>query len=255
MSILERFSLRGKVAVVTGGNRGIGKAIALGFAEAGAAVAIVARDATKSQEALAQLLATGAKVVAVKADVSERGDLEAMLAAVTDQLGPVDVLVNNAGIGFHADALTLKDSEWSRLFDANLHSVWMASQIVGGQMASRQAGSIINIGSISGFIVNRPQWHSPYGISKAAVHHLTKSLAAEWATKGVRVNAIAPGYVKTEIANTEYEDYRRYWRDEVPMQRYATPEEIAPTALLLASDAGSFITGSVFVVDGGYTLW
>ncbi len=122
-------------------------------------------------------------------------------------------------------------------------------------MTARRTGSIINIGSISGFIINRPQWHSPYGITKAAVHHLTKSLAAEWASKGVRVNAIAPGYVKTEIASTEYEDYRHYWRDEAPMQRYASAEEIAPTALLLASDAGSFITGSVFVIDGGYTLW
>ncbi len=255
MSILDRFSLRGKVAIVTGGNRGIGKAIAVGFAEAGAAVAVIARDEDKNKKTLAELRGLGAQAIAVKANVAHRDDLEAMLATVTNQLGPVDVLVNNAGIGFHADALTLDDSEWRRLFDTNLDAVWMASQIVGRQMVARQTGSIINTGSISGFIINRPQWHSPYGISKAAVHHLTKSLAAEWARMGVRVNAIAPGYVKTEIASTEYEDYRHYWRDEVPMQRYATPDEIAPTALLLASDAGSFITGSVFVVDGGYTLW
>jgi NAD(P)-dependent dehydrogenase (short-subunit alcohol dehydrogenase family) len=255
MSILDRFSLRGKVAIVTGGNRGIGRGISVGFAEAGAAVAVVARDEDKNEKTLAELRGLGANAIAVKADVAHRDDLEAMLAAVTNQLGPVDVLVNNAGIGFHADALTLNDSEWRRLFDTNLDAVWMASQIVGRQMVARQTGSIINTGSISGFIINRPQWHSPYGISKAAVHHLTKSLAAEWASMGVRVNAIAPGYVKTEIASTEYEDYRHYWRDEVPMRRYATPDEIAPTALLLASDAGSFITGSVFVVDGGYTLW
>ena len=141
------------------------------------------------------------------------------------------------------------------LFSINLDAVWKASQVVGNQMAARGSGSIINIGSISGFIVNRPQWRSPYGISKAAVHHLTMSLAAEWASNGIRVNAIAPGYVKTEIANTEYEDYAHYWRDEVPMRRYATPEEFAPIALLLVSDASSFVTGSVFVVDGGYTLW
>ena len=141
------------------------------------------------------------------------------------------------------------------MFETNLDSVWIASQIVGGHMVAQGAGSIINIGSISGMIINRPQWHSPYGISKAAVHHLTRSLAAEWAPKGVRVNAIAPGYVKTEIASTEYEEYRHYWRDEVPMQRYGSPDEIAPAALLLASDAGSFITGAVLVVDGGYTLW
>lgn len=255
MSILNRFSLRGKVALVTGGNRGIGKAIATGFAEAGAAVAVVGRDEDKSAETVEELRAIGATAIAIKADVVERSELEAMVDTATEALGPIDVLVNNAGIGFHANALTLTDSDWRRAFDTNLDAVWMASQIVGRQMTARRTGSIINIGSISGFIINRPQWHSPYGITKAAVHHLTKSLAAEWASKGVRVNAIAPGYVKTEIASTEYEDYRHYWRDEVPMQRYATPEEIAPTALLLASDAGSFITGSVFVIDGGYTLW
>jgi NAD(P)-dependent dehydrogenase (short-subunit alcohol dehydrogenase family) len=255
MSIMDKFSLRGKVALVTGGNRGIGRAIALGFAEAGAAIAIVARDEEKSEETLAELHRQGANAIAVKTDVARRADLEAMLTTVTNRLGPVDALVNNAGIGFHADALAMSDSEWRRVFDINLDAVLMTSQIVGREMAARGTGSIVNIGSISGFIVNRPQWHSPYGVSKAAVHHLTKSLAAEWANKGVRVNAIAPGYVKTEIASTEYEDYRHYWKDEVPMQRYATPDEIAPTALLLASDAGSFITGSIFVVDGGYTLW
>ena len=106
-----------------------------------------------------------------------------------------------------------------------------------------------------GLIINRPQWHSPYGISKAAVHHLTRSLAAEWAPYNIRVNAIAPGYVKTEIADIDLPEYRHYWVDEVPMQRYASPEEIAPTALYLASDASTFTTGSVMVVDGGYTLW
>ena len=255
MSIFDKFSLQGKVAIVTGGNRGVGRAIALGFAEAGAAVAVVARDEKKSEETLAELRDRGGKAIAVTANVAQRSDLETMLVTVTDELGPVDVLVNNAGVGFHADALTLDDSDWRRVFETNLDAVWMASQIVGRHMVARKAGSIINSGSISGLIVNRPQWHSPYGISKAAVHHLTKSLAAEWASKGVRVNAIAPGYVKTEIANTEYDDYRHYWRDEVPMQRYASPDEIAPIALLLASDAGSFITGSVFIVDGGYTLW
>jgi len=255
MSILDKFSMRGKVSVVTGGNRGIGKAIAIGLAEAGSAIAIAARDEAKSEETLAEIRKLGVPAIAVKTDVANRDDLEAMVETVTRELGPIDALVNNAGIGFHADALTLSDEEWQRLFSINLDAVWKASQVVGNQMVKRGSGSIINIGSISGLIINRPQWHSPYGISKAAVHHLTKSLAAEWAKAGVRVNAIAPGYVKTEIASTEYEDYAHYWRDEVPMQRYATPDEIAPMALLLASDASTFVTGSVFVVDGGYTLW
>ncbi|HEV7283795.1 MAG TPA: glucose 1-dehydrogenase [Kaistia sp.] len=255
MSILDKFSMRGKVSVVTGGNRGIGKAIAVGLAEAGSSIVIAARDEAKSEETLAELKKLGVPAIAVKTDVANRDDLEAMVETVAKELGPIDVLVNTAGIGFHANALTLSDDEWQRLFSINLDAVWKASQVVGNQMVKRGSGSIINIGSISGLIINRPQWHSPYGISKAAVHHLTKSLAAEWAQSGVRVNAIAPGYVKTEIASTEYEDYAHYWRDEVPMQRYATPEEIAPIALLLASEASSFVTGSVFVVDGGYTLW
>jgi NAD(P)-dependent dehydrogenase (short-subunit alcohol dehydrogenase family) len=178
-----------------------------------------------------------------------------MVSEVTRQLGPIDVLVNNAGIGFHADALTLSDQDWQRLFATNLDGVWKASQVVGAGMVQRGHGSIINIGSISGLIINRPQWHAPYGISKAAVHHLTRSLAAEWAQSGVRVNAIAPGYVQTEIADIDLPEYRHYWVDEVPMQRYAQPEEIAPTAVYLASEASSFVTGSLIVVDGGYTLW
>ncbi|MCY4482591.1 MAG: glucose 1-dehydrogenase [Spirochaetaceae bacterium] len=255
MSILDRFSLKGKVAVVTGGNRGIGRAIAGGFAEAGATVVIAARNEKKSAEAAKEIEAAGGRAVAVTSDVSDRAQIERMIDTVTSDVGPIDVLVNNAGIGFHADALALEDSEWNRLFGINLEGVWMTSQIVGREMTRRMSGSIINIGSISGLIINRPQWHSPYGISKAAVHHLTRSLAAEWSRYGVRVNAIAPGYVKTEIASTEYNEYRRYWKDEVPMQRYGSPDEIAPAALYLASDASSFMTGEVMVIDGGYTLY
>ena len=255
MSILDKFSLKGKVAVVTGGNRGIGRAIAGGFAEAGATVVIAARNEKKSAEAATEIEASGGRAIAVTSDVSDRAQIERMIDTVTSDVGPIDVLVNNAGIGFHADALTLEDSEWNRLFGINLEGVWMTSQIVGRGMTQRRSGSIINIGSISGLIINRPQWHSPYGISKAAVHHLTRSLAAEWSKYGVRVNAIAPGYVKTEIASTEYEEYRRYWKDEVPMQRYGSPDEIAPAALYLASDASSFMTGEVMVIDGGYTLY
>jgi NAD(P)-dependent dehydrogenase (short-subunit alcohol dehydrogenase family) len=255
MTVLDRFSLKGKVAIVTGGNRGIGRAIARGFAEAGATVVIAARDATRNTETVAELKNLGANAVAVSTDISKRDDIQRMYDTVVADVGPIDVLVNNAGIGFHADALKLEDSEWKRLFDTNLEGMWMTSQIVGRGMTARRCGSIINIGSISGLIINRPQWHLPYGVAKAAVHHLTRSLAAEWARFNVRVNAIAPGYVKTEIASTEYEDYRHYWKDEVPMQRYGSTDEIAPAALYLASEASSFVTGEVMVVDGGYTLF
>jgi NAD(P)-dependent dehydrogenase (short-subunit alcohol dehydrogenase family) len=255
VSILDRFSLKNKVSIVTGGNRGIGRAIAQGLAEAGSAIAVVGRDGDKSAIAVEELKRLGVDAIAVEADMASRDDIEAMADTVLKHFGQIDVLINNAGIGFHANALTLGDEEWQRLFGINLEGVWKACQIVGRHMVERKRGSIVNIGSISGEIINRPQWHSPYGISKAAVHHLTRSLAAEWATSNVRVNAIAPGYVKTEIASTEYDDYRHYWKDEVPMQRYGTPDEIAPVALLLASDASSFVTGSVYLVDGGYTLW
>lgn len=255
MTILDRFSLTDRVAVVTGGSRGIGRAIARGFAEAGAIVVIAARDEAKSSEAVSAIAEAGGIAYAVPTDVTSRESLQSLHDQVIDRHGHVDVLVNNAGIGFHANALELDDHEWQRLFTTNLDAVWKASQIFGRSMVAQGGGSMVNIGSMSGLIVNRPQWHSPYAISKAAVHHLTRSLAAEWATARVRVNAIAPGYVRTEIASTEYEEYAHYWRDEVPMQRYGSPDEIAPLALYLASDASSFMTGSVVVIDGGYTLW
>jgi len=255
MSVLDLFRLDGRVAIVTGGNRGIGRAIAHALAEAGATVVVAARDEARNAEAVADLEATGAQALAVRTDVTSRADLEALRDTVLERYGRIDVLVNNAGMGAHAEALTMSDDDWSSVMRTNLDAVFRASQIIGGAMAQAGSGSIVNIGSMSGLIVNRPQWHSPYAVSKAAVHHLTHSLAAEWAPKGIRVNAIAPGYVKTEIADIDLPEYRHYWVDEVPMQRYAQPEEIAPAALYLASDASTFTTGSVMVVDGGYTLW
>jgi len=149
----------------------------------------------------------------------------------------------------------MSDDEWSRVLRTNLDAVFVTSQVIGQAMAAAGRGSIVNIGSMSGKIVNRPQWHSPYAVSKAGVHHLTKSLAAEWAPKGIRVNALAPGYVKTEIADIDLPEYKQYWVDEAPLRRYAQVEEVAPAALYLASDASTFTTGAILVVDGGYTLW
>ena len=151
--------------------------------------------------------------------------------------------------------MKLNDEDWQRLFSVNLDAVWKASQVVGKQMAARGTGSIINIGSISGLIVNRPQWHYALWHFEGGCTSSNQVFSGGVGKQRHPRNAIAPGYVKTEIASTEYEDYAHYWRDEVPEQRYATPEEIAPIALLLASDASTFVTGSVFVVDGGYTLW
>jgi NAD(P)-dependent dehydrogenase (short-subunit alcohol dehydrogenase family) len=233
MSVLDTFRLDGKVAVVTGGGSGIGAAVATALAEAGAEVVI----ASRSQ--------------GVITDVTDIDSVRAMVAEV----GPIDVLVNNAGVCFHRPALEVPEAEWREVWDVNVDGVWNCSRVVGEQMIARGAGAIVNIGSISAQIVNRPQWQPAYNASKAAVHQLTKSLAAEWARHGVRVNALAPGYVKTEMAPVDDPRFKPLWIDDPPMGRYALPEEMGPSVVFLASEASSFMTGSVLVVDGGYTLW
>src|SRR3954447_2179337 len=249
MTVLDAFRLDNKVAVVTGGNRGIGMALARALGEAGARVAIAARDAARSEAVAGELGA-----LAGTTDITDGAGVDAMLETGTAELGPVDVLVNNSGACFHRPAFEVPEDEWRAVWDVNVDGVWNCSRVVGEQMVERGTGSIVNIGSISAQIVNRPQWQPAYNASKAAVHQLTKSLAAEWAPHNIRVNAIAPGYVKTEMAPVDEPQFRQHWIDDVPMKRYATPEEIAPSVVYLASDAASFTTGAVLVTDGGYTL-
>jgi NAD(P)-dependent dehydrogenase (short-subunit alcohol dehydrogenase family) len=250
VAVLDSFRLDGKVAVVTGGNRGLGEAFAHALGEAGARVAIAARDEDRSASVARELDA-----LAVTTDVTDTASVEAMLATVTSELGPVDVLVNNSGVCFHRPALEVPDEEWRAVWDVNVDGLWRCSRIVGGQMVGRGTGAIVNIGSISAQIVNRPQWQPAYNASKAAVHQLTKSLAAEWAPSGVRVNALAPGYIKTEMAPVDDPRFRPRWVEDAAMERYALPEELGPSVVYLASEASSFMTGSVLVVDGGYTLF
>jgi len=250
VSVLDAFRLDGRVAVVTGGNRGLGRAFAAALAGAGARVAIAARDQDRSETVAGDIGA-----LAVPADVTDEASVIAMLETVTSELGPVDVLVNNSGTCFHRPALEVPDEEWRSVWDVNVDGLWRCSRVVGTQMVGRGTGAIVNIGSISAQIVNRPQMQPAYNASKAAVHQLTKSLAAEWAPHGVRVNALAPGYVKTEMAPVDRPEFRRHWIEDAPMQRYAVPDELGPSLVYLASDASSFVTGTVLVVDGGYTLW
>jgi NAD(P)-dependent dehydrogenase (short-subunit alcohol dehydrogenase family) len=254
MSVLDAFNLSGRVAVVTGGNRGLGRAFALALGEAGASVAILARDADLTGRVVDDLRARGLIAQGFTADVTNRADVDRAADAVVGEMGGAHILVNNAGTCIHRPALEVTPEEWHEVIDVNVHGVWNCCQAFGRHMADNGGGSIVNIGSISAQIVNRPQWQPAYNASKAAVHHLTRSLAAEWAPLHIRVNALAPGYVKTEMAPVDRPEFRRHWIEDVPMGRYATPEEIAPSVVYLASDASAFMTGSVVVIDGGYTV-
>jgi NAD(P)-dependent dehydrogenase (short-subunit alcohol dehydrogenase family) len=255
MSVLETFALPGRVVVVTGGNRGLGEAFAHALGEAGARVAILARDAERSAQVVAELAGKGITAAAFQADVTDRAAVERAAAEITAAYGPVDVLVNNAGACIHRPALEVTEQEWRSVLDVNLTGVWNGCQVFGRRMVDSGGGVIVNVGSMSGQIVNRPQWQPAYNASKAAVHHLTKSLAAEWAPYGIRVNAVAPGYVRTDMTPIDRPEFARHWIEDAPQQRAAAPAEIAPAVLFLASPASAFMTGSVLVIDGGYTVF
>jgi len=256
VTVIDRFRLDGRVALVTGARKGIGKACARGLGEAGARVAISSRDPAEGEAAASELRDEGLDVIAVEGDVTRYEDVEAMAAAVEARFGPIDVLVNNAGTVVHRPALDVSEESWRSVLAVNLDGVWFCSQVVGKGMVDRGRGAIVNVGSISGIIVNRPQWQPAYNASKAAVHQLTRSLAGEWAAYGVRVNALALGYVSTDMTGEIVDpERRRWWLEDVPMQRMATTDEVAPAIVFLASEASSFMTGSVMVLDGGYTVW
>ena len=180
-----------------------------------------------------------------------------MAADVVASHGGVDILVNSAGIARSVDASQTTDADWREIIDVDLNGVFWCARAFGKHMVGRRRGSIVNLGSMSGIIVNKTQPHAAYNAAKSGVHMLTKSLACEWAPHDVRVNAIAPGYIATEMTREgrENEDWSHQWLEMTPMRRYGEPHEIASTALFLASDASSFCTGAVLSVDGGYTAW
>ena len=255
MSVLDRFSLAGRTAVVTGATRGLGRAFAHALAGAGANIVIVGRDAQAAAGVQAEVAALDVGAEVVIADVTRRPDVERILDRTVAAFGRADVLVNNAGTCIHKAAVDVTDDEWDAVMDVNLRAVWIASQVFGRHMIERGGGSIVNIGSMSGAIVNRPQWQPAYNASKAAVHHLTRSLAAEWAPANVRVNALAPGYMHTDMAPIHEPRFQRYWIEDTPQNRAGEPDELGPAIVFLASDASSFMTGSVLTIDGGYSVF
>jgi NAD(P)-dependent dehydrogenase (short-subunit alcohol dehydrogenase family) len=255
VSVRDAFDLTGRVCVVTGANRGIGRALSVALAEAGADLALLVRDPGSATPLVTELEALGGRVGVFGADITDPDAVRAAADAVVEGMGAADVLVNNAGTCIHRPALEVTPAEWRAVFDVNVDGLFWCSQAFGRHMVAAGRGSIVNVGSISAFIVNRPQWQPGYNASKAAVHQLTKSLAAEWAPAGVRVNALAPGYTKTEMAPVDEPRFRRHWIEDTPMERYAMPAELGPSVVYLASDASSFVTGSVLTVDGGYSVF
>ncbi|MGF9660843.1 glucose 1-dehydrogenase [Arthrobacter crystallopoietes] len=255
MTVLEKYTLNGRTALVTGATRGLGRAFARALAEAGADVVVHGRDTAAATEVKNEIESLGRTAHVVLGELTDRAGVDAVAAQAAELSGGVDILINNAGACIHRPALEVSDDEWSHVIDTNLTALWQMSQAVGKDMVDRGSGSIVNIGSISGMIVNRPQMQPAYNASKAAVHQLTKSLAAEWAPHGVRVNAVAPGYIKTDMSPVDEPRFRRHWIEDAPQQRYATPDEVSPAVVFLASDAASFMSGTVLVIDGGYTLF
>lgn len=245
------FDLSGKHALVTGAGRGIGLEIARTLKGAGATVTIADFLEDSGRQAATEL---GGQFVPV--DVRRSDSADAMVAAA-EELAPLDILVNNAGVAHNIAAEDASDFDWSNVLEVNLSGVFWCSRAAGRRMLSRGRGAIVNIASMSGVIANRPQPQAAYNVSKAGVIMLTQSLAAEWADRGVRVNAVSPGYIGTEMTKMgmNNEDWKKTWLEMTPMGRVGEPADIAHAVWYLASEAARFATGTNLIVDGGYTAW
>ena len=256
---LEKYALQGRTAVVTGGGQGIGFACAQALGEAGARVVVAEMVPDRVESAVAGLRGKGVDAHGATLDVTDSAAVDALAAKVDAEHGGAAILVNNAGVAkSDVRAEDTSDEHWRFHLDVNLDGTFWCCRAFGRGMLERGRGSIVNIGSMSGFIVNKPQPQSFYNASKAAVHHLTRSLAAEWGARGVRVNAVAPTYIETPLTKfgmEESPEMYRTWLEMTPMGRVGQPEEIASVVLFLASDASSLLTGSIVLADGGYTCW
>jgi NAD(P)-dependent dehydrogenase (short-subunit alcohol dehydrogenase family) len=252
----ELFRLDGRTAFVTGGSRGIGLACAEALGEAGATVALSSRSRDEGEAAAAALQGKGIRAIYLPADLSTEKAAQEAVRRAADELGGLDILVNNAGIARHCDSLALPPETWDEVIATNLTGLFWCCRAALERMVAAGRGSIVNVGSISGFISNLPQNQVAYNASKAGVHMLTKSLAGEFAQQNIRINAVAPGYIETAMTRGGLDDpeWSKIWLGMTPMRRSGTPSEVAAAVLFLASDAASYITGSVLTIDGGYTI-
>ncbi len=252
MTISNLFSLSGKVALVTGASRAIGKAIALGFAGAGAKLALVARSENKLLEVQAEIKALGSEAKIFPCNLRQIERIPDLVSRVIEAFGQIDILVNNAGTTHRDDAVDFPEDKWDDVITVNLKSVWLLCQQVGRQMIEQGEGKIINIASLLSFSGGFRA--SAYAASKGGVAQLTKALTNEWASKGVNVNAIAPGYIDTDLSAEVIKDPVRSTQllARIPAARFGAPEELVGAAIFLASDAAKYVHGHILTVDGGW---
>jgi gluconate 5-dehydrogenase len=259
MSVLDKFRLDGKRALVTGGTRGLGRAVAQAFAEAGADLVLVGTNAQNLEQAQAELSPLRRRVDLIIADLSSNEETQWMCERVLAEFGPIHILVNN--VGGRRENIPLESTpleEWQRLIDLNLTSVFLCTKLIGAPMLQRKSGRVINIASICGQIATRNIHGRHYETAKAAVVGMTRAVAADWAARGVTINAIAPGGFMTDANRRwfrERPELREQFEAQVPMARLGEPEELGPLALYLASEASSYMTGALLVIDGGYMVW
>ena len=257
MSYLQKYNLNKKIVLITGGAGGIGEEICRALLEAKAKVILADIDEKKSNQIIKKLTKKYKKIEFFKLDATNESSIEDLKKFIIKKYKKLDILINAIGICRNKDAQNVSKNEWDQVININLNSMFYLCREFGKLFIKQKKGNIVNIGSNSGLIVDRPQPQASYNASKAAVHQLTKSLACEWAKFNVRVNAIAPGYVATKMTllGRNKPEWFKYWIDMTPMRRLAKPEEIASAALFLAADSSSYCTGTILSVDGGYTSW
>jgi 2-dehydro-3-deoxy-D-gluconate 5-dehydrogenase len=252
---MSLFDLTGKIAMITGASRGLGRAMAIGMAQAGATVVAIGRDKAALEETADAIDLQGGNSKILRLDICDDQAIQEMMDTVMASFGRIDILVNNAGVSAMNRTSEISKAEWNRIIDTNLNAVFVISKAVGEQMIARRQGNIVNIASVLGKMASNRALH--YCASKAAIMHMTRALALEWAAYNIRVNCIAPGFFKTEMTKVQQEDdrHRTFLINKIPLRRLGEPEEIIGSVLFLSSDASKYVTGSTVFVDGGYSIW